>query len=459
MYNKTIKEIAADLKNRKYSACELTEYFLNRIAKLDSKINSFITVTAEKAYQQAKIADQKIAQNKQTLLTGIPIAHKDSFYTKNIKTTAGSKILSEFIPSSDAILVKKLAEAGTIMLGKANMDEFSLGSSNEKSFFGPVKNPWDLQKVAGGSSGGSAASIAARLVLGATGTDTGGSIRLPAAFCGITGLKPTYKKVSCRGMIPFSRSLDHVGLLAKSAEDVAILFNAATNNKDKKLLFLNKSLKGLKIGLPQEYFSDNFETGVAIALDEAITTLEKLGAKIKVISLGHNELVIPIYQVITTTEFALVMKNYGDKHHDFRKHSNELGEEVKRRILTGTYISNLNNHKKLYQSAQKFRKAITSGLSKAFQNVDLILAPASQNPAFNLKAKNKNPLNMYFADKYLIPANLAGLPAISLPVGFSENLPVGMQLIGNHNAEAKLLNVAHKYQIETGWHKEIPEGF
>lgn len=483
MHKYTIKQIKEDLKNKKYSCVELISFFLERIKKFDSKLNSFITVTQESALKQAKIADQKIANNEFNSLTGIPIAHKDAFCTAGIKTSCGSKMLDNFISPYDATVVEKLARDGAIMLGKTNMDEFAMGSSNESSYYGSVKNPWDLQRVPGGSSGGSAACVAARLVSGSTGTDTGGSIRQPAAFCGITGIKPTYGRVSRYGMIAFASSLDQAGIFAQNAEDAALLLQSIScfdkkdsTSVDKKtsdyLSTLNESLKGVTIGLPKEYFSEDISTGTALALDDAITILEKLGAKIKRIELPNSNLAVPTYYIIAPAECSTNLARYDGVRYGyrcdnpkniedlyFRSRSEGFGSEVKRRIMIGTYVLSAEFYEAYYLKAQKNRRLLTEDFKKAFHEVDIILTPSTPSTAFRLGENIKALINMYMSDIFTIAVNLAGLPAMSIPIGFDEELPVGMQLIGNYFNEAKLLNVAHKYQLATDWHQKIPENF
>jgi aspartyl-tRNA(Asn)/glutamyl-tRNA(Gln) amidotransferase subunit A len=376
-------------------------------------------------------------------------------------------LLQNFIPSYDAEVVANLAKSGCIMLGKTNMDEFAMGSSNENSFYGPVKNPWDLQSVPGGCSGGSAASVAAHLTMAATGTDAGGSVRQPAAFCGVTGIKPTYDLISREGIISFAPTFDHAGILARNAEDTAILLNGMITSVRKDQDYtktLNNSLRNLTVGLLKEYFSANLETGVAIALDEAITILEKLGAKIKEISLPNISYSMAAYRTISLAESAksfasFIDENQKDLKLDISASNNCLGREMKRRILLGTNILSPVNYESYYIKAQKVRKLIADDFQKAFQSVDVILGPTTPNSAFKLGDKTKDPVSMYLSDICTTAGNMTGLPAISIPIGFSESLPVGMHLIGNYFNEDLLLNVAHKYQQETDWHNRIPENF
>ena len=476
MHNKSIAELTKSLAKKEFSGVELAKHFLARIKKFDPKLNSFITVN-DKAALQAQKADN------QHPLAGIPIAIKDIFCTQGIKTTCGSKILSNFISPYNATVIEKLINAGAVLIGKTNMDEFAMGSSNENSFYGPVKNPWNLEKVPGGSSGGSAAAVAARLSPAALGTDTGGSIRQPAAFCGITGIKPTYGRVSRFGMIAFASSLDQGGILARSAEDAAILLEtiAGFDVKDSTSVDLpvpnysanlNQSLAGLRIGLPKEYFNDHLETGVALAIDEAIGILEKLGATIKEITLPHTELAIPVYYIIAPAECSSNLARYDGVRYGIRcdnpknledlykrTRGEGLGGEVKRRIMVGTYVLSSGYYDAYYLKAQKVRRLISDDFARAFKDIDVILAPTVPTTAFKLNEKTQDPVSMYLSDIYTVPVNLAGLPAITFPVGFADELPVGMQLIGNHFTEEKLLNITHQYQTQTDWHLKIPEEF
>ncbi|MCL5260199.1 MAG: Asp-tRNA(Asn)/Glu-tRNA(Gln) amidotransferase subunit GatA [Gammaproteobacteria bacterium] len=480
MQHKTISELSRDLAKRKISAVELAQYFLARIKLLNPKLNSFITITEEQALSQAKLADQKIARGEATLLTGIPIAHKDTFCTTGIKTTCGSKALANFISPYNATVVERLNAAGTVLLGKTNMDEFSMGSSNETSYFGPAKNPWNLLNVPGGSSGGSAAAVAARLVLAATGTDSGGSVRQPAGLCGVTGLKPTYGRVSRYGMVAFASSLDQAGIMAKTAEDVALILQAIAGLDPKDSTSadfqvpdycknLEQPIQGLKIGLPKEYFTAGINSGVAIAFDTALSELEKLGAKIVHINLPHTKLAIPTYHVIAPAECSSNLarfdgvrfgyrcpnpKNIEDLY--IRSRSASFGDEVKRRILIGTYVLSAGYYDNFYLQAQKIRQLISADFKEAFKQVDVIITPTTPAPAFKIGEKTRDPVSMYLSDIFVVPINLAGLPAISLPCGFAEDLPVGLHIIGNYFTEEKLCNVAHCLQKNTAWHLEKP---
>ncbi|EKD69777.1 MAG: hypothetical protein ACD_46C00731G0007 [uncultured bacterium] len=483
MHHKTIAELSQDLSTKKISSVELTKHFLDRIKKLDEKLNSFITITEEYALKTAQKADQLRAEGKAKVLTGIPIAQKDIFCTDGIKTSCGSHILDNFIAPYDATVVKKFNDAGTVMLGKTNMDEFAMGSSNETSYYGPVKNPWALEYVPGGSSGGSAAAIAASLVPGATGTDTGGSIRQPAALCNVTGLKPTYGRVSRYGMVAFASSLDQGGPFAKTAEDAALLLNvmAGFDEHDSTSVdfpvpdytaTLNNSIQGLRIGLPKQYFSNGLNSDVAKCIEAAIKEYEKLGAVIKEIDLPNTGLSVPAYYVIAPAECSSNLARYDGVRYGYRckdpvdlqdlykrSRSEGFGNEVKRRIMIGTYVLSAGYYDAYYLKAQKIRHLIRDDFNRAFEDVDVILSPTTPTPAFKFGEKTSDPISMYLSDIYTIAVNLAGLPGISIPAGFVQGLPIGMQLIGNLFEEAKLLNVAHAYQKVTDWHTKNPEGF
>ncbi len=483
MHHKTIAELAKDLAEKKISSVELTEHYIGRIKQHDKQLNSFITLTEELALSGARKADELIAKGKAGPLTGIPIAQKDIFCTDGIKTTCGSKILSNFIAPYDATVVRKLNEAGTVLLGKTNMDEFAMGSSNETSFYGNVKNPWNLECVPGGSSGGSAAAVAGNLACAATGTDTGGSIRQPAGLCGITGIKPTYGRVSRYGMIAFASSLDQGGPLTKTAEDAAIMLNAMAgfDEHDSTSIemavpdytkTLNDPLKGLRVGLPKEYFSEGLNSDVAKAIEAAIKEYEKLGAIFTEISLPNTALSGPAYYVIAPAECSSNLARFDGVRYGYRckdpidlqdlykrSRSEGFGSEVKRRIMIGTYVLSAGYYDAYYIKAQKIRHLVKNDFTEAFKKVDVILSPTSPTPAFKFGEKMNDPVSMYLSDIYTVAVNIAGLPGISIPAGFVNNLPVGLQLIGNVFEEAKLLNAAHWYQKATDWHKRIPEGF
>jgi aspartyl-tRNA(Asn)/glutamyl-tRNA(Gln) amidotransferase subunit A len=481
MLSKTVTELASALDRKETSAVELTQAFLDRIQQLNPSINAYITVTAEQALAQAAKADAIRADGKAGPLTGIPIAHKDIFCTTDVLTTCGSKMLHNFVSPYTATVVEKLEAAGAVMLGKTNMDEFAMGSSNETSHYGAVRNPWDSERVPGGSSGGSAAAVAADLCAMATGTDTGGSIRQPASFCGITGLKPTYGRVSRFGMIAFASSLDQAGPLTKSAEDAALMMNAiaGTDVRDSTSLDLpaedftaklGDSLQGLKIGLPVQHFSKDLNPAVSNLLQDAIKVLESLGATVKEVDLANNHLSVPSYYVIAPAEASANLSRYDGVRYGYRcedpvnledlykrSRSEGFGDEVKRRILVGTYALSAGYYDAYYKKAQKIRRLIKEDFDKAFEDVDVILGPTSPHTAFKLGEKNSDPVTMYLEDIYTIAVNLAGLPGMSLPIGQINNLPIGMQLIGPSLGEARLLNVAHQYQLNTDWHKQRPE--
>jgi aspartyl-tRNA(Asn)/glutamyl-tRNA(Gln) amidotransferase subunit A len=472
MHSKTISELSTLLRDKKISSKELTQHFLNRIEATDKTLNSFITVTGAQALAQAEAADKKIAAGDAHPLTGIPIAQKDIFCTKDIKTTCGSKMLDNFIAPYNATVIEKCNDAGMVMLGKTNMDEFAMGSSNETSFYGPVKNPWDLNCTPGGSSGGSAAAVAARIAPIAMGTDTGGSIRQPAALSGITGLKPTYGRVSRYGMIAFASSLDQAGVLSQSAEDAALLMNviAGYDKKDSTCInqlvpdytkTLTNSVSGLKIGLPKEYFTGGLEAGVEKSIQESIDQFKKLGATFHEISLPHTDYATSVYYVIAPAEASSNLARYDGVRFGHRcetpanlddlykrSRSEGFGEEVKRRIMTGTYVLSSGFYDAYYLKAQKVRRLIRDDFITAFNDVDLILTPTAPTPAFKI--------GMYLSDIFTIAVNLAGLPGISIPAGFSNNLPVGVQLIGKHFDEARILNAAHQFQLNTDWHAKVP---
>jgi aspartyl-tRNA(Asn)/glutamyl-tRNA(Gln) amidotransferase subunit A len=483
MHTKTIAELSTALRAGTISSEELTKAYLERIKKFDSHLNSFITVTESAALAAAKEADQKQRAGQAQTLTGIPIAHKDLFCTAGVKTSNGSKMLDNFIAPYDATVVTQMKQAGMIMLGKTNMDEFAMGSSNENSHYGPVKNPWDLNAVPGGSSGGSAAAVAARLTPAATGTDTGGSIRQPAALCGITGLKPTYGRVSRYGMIAFASSLDQGGPMAHTAEDIALLMNvmAGFDEKDSTSIeqavpdytaTLRDSLAGVRIGLPKEYFGEGLDPTIAAHVEAAAKEYEKLGASLHTISLSSTSLSIPAYYVIAPAECSSNLSRFDAVRFGYRcenpkdlldlykrSRAEGWGSEVKRRIMIGTYVLSSGYYDAYYAQAQKVRRLISQDYQQAFEQVDVILGPTTPTVAFNLGEKTSDPVSMYLSDIYTIGVNLAGLPAISLPAGFSGKRPIGMQLTGNYFKEAQLLNVAHQYQQITQWHKTMPEGF
>ncbi len=478
----TLAELAAALRERTLSSEELTRTYLERIARLDPELNSYVTVTGELALAQARAADAVLARGTGGPLTGIPLAHKDIFCTDGVPTTCGSRMLADFPAPYDATVVARLREAGAVLLGKTNMDEFAMGSSNETSHFGPVRNPWDRERVPGGSSGGSAAAVAAGLCAAATGTDTGGSIRQPAALCGITGLKPTYGRVSRYGMIAFASSLDQGGVLTRSAEDAALLLGtmAGFDPRDSTsveapvpdyVATLGDDLAGLRIGLPREYFGDGVDPGVAAAIDAALAELRALGAETVEISLPNSHLAVPTYYVIAPAECSANLARfdgvrYGHRCADprdlddlyKRSRSEGFGPEVKRRIMIGTYALSAGYYDAYYLKAQRVRRLIGDDFRKAFESVDVIAGPTAPTPAFRLGERVDDPITMYLSDIFTIAANLAGLPGLSLPVGFAGGLPVGLQLLGDHFAEDRLLNVGHRYQQATDWHRRRPPG-
>ena len=481
MHYKTIRELSKGLRDKEFSATELSQHFLNRIKKLDPKINSYITVTEELAMNQAGAADKLLQGGNSNLLTGIPLAQKDLFCTKGVKTSCASKMLDNFISPYDATVIEKFNQAGAIMLGKSNMDEFAMGSSNENSYYGAVHNPWDLKTVPGGSSGGAAAIVAAGFAAGATGTDTGGSIRQPAAFCGISGIKPTYGRVSRFGMIAFASSLDQAGPMAKSADDLAIMLNAMAGFDDKDSTSVNKEvpdytkdldnkLDNLTIGLPKEYFQDGLHPEINKAIELAISEYKKLGVNFKEISLPNTSYAPSTYYIVAPAEASANLSRFDGVRFGYRcenpisltdlyerSRAEGFGREVQNRILIGTYVLSAGFYDAYYKKAQQVRNLISRDFMQAFEEVDLILAPTTPTPAFGINEK-KDPVSMYLNDIYTIAASLAGLPAMSIPCGLVENKPVGMQLIGKHFNESKLLNVAHKYQQITDWHTKIPTG-
>jgi aspartyl-tRNA(Asn)/glutamyl-tRNA(Gln) amidotransferase subunit A len=481
MYRKTLAQLSHALQTKEISSVELTQHFLDRIQQQDKHINSYITVCQEFALEQAKTADGRIADGKAGPLTGIPFAQKDIFCTQGIKTSCASKMLDNFIAPYNATLIEKFNQAGAVTLGKTNMDEFAMGSSNENSYYGATKNPWDLNRIPGGSSGGTAAAVAARLAPAGTGTDTGGSIRQPAALCGITGLKPTYGRISRYGMIAFASSLDQAGPLAQTAEDAALMMNimAGHDPKDSTSIdlavpdytaTLADDIKGLKIGLPKEYFENGLDADVKTAVEASIHLYQSLGAEIIDISLPHTQYAASAYYVIAPAECSSNLARYDGVRYGYQCHqptnledlykrsrSEAFGDEVKRRIMIGTYVLSSGYYDAYYRKAQKIRRLIRDDFIQAFKTVDVILTPSTPTPAFNIGEKSQDPVAMYLSDVYTIAVNLAGLPGLSMPAGFSsDHLPIGVQLIGNLFEEAKLLNVAHQYQQHTDWHRRLP---
>ncbi|WP_374481527.1 Asp-tRNA(Asn)/Glu-tRNA(Gln) amidotransferase subunit GatA [Zoogloea sp.] len=483
MIESSLKDIAAALRDKKVSAVELATESFSRIEAGNARINAFVTVDRDGALAAAKAADERLATGTAGPLTGIPLAHKDVFCTEGVLTTCGSKMLSNFVSPYDAHVVSLLKEAGAVMVGKTNMDEFAMGSSNENSHFGPTRNPWNTDKVPGGSSGGSAAAVAARMVPIATGTDTGGSIRQPASLCGITGIKPTYGRVSRYGMIAYASSLDQGGAFGYSAEDCALLLSAIAGHDPRDSTSLEqgaedfgrdlaKPLAGLRVGLPKEFFAEGMSDDVRAAVDAAIAEYRKLGATTVEVSLPNARLAIPAYYVIAPAEASSNLSrfdgvryghraaDYGDLNDMYCKSRAEgFGSEVKRRILVGTYVLSHGYYDAYYIKAQKLRRLIANDFAAAFQQCDVIAGPVSPTVAFGIGEKSDDPVQMYLSDIYTIAVNLAGLPGLSHPAGFGAGgLPVGLQLIGNYFSEARLLNAAHQYQQHTDWHTRAPAG-
>ena len=483
MLNASLIELSAALAARKVSSVELTQLFLARIAKLNPELNAFITVDAGRAMEDARSADARRSAGEAGALLGIPVAQKDIFCTRGLATTCGSKMLANFVSPYDAHVIEKFGGAGAVLLGKTNMDEFAMGSSNESSHFGPVKNPWRTSAVPGGSSGGSAAAVAARMAPAATGTDTGGSIRQPAAFSGVCGLKPTYGVVSRFGMIAFASSLDQGGPMAKTAADLAALLNvmAGFDARDSTSLErpgenyardLDKPVAGLRIGLPREYFGEGVDPDVAARVRESIRWFESQGAKTVEITLPNTHLAVPVYYVLAPAEASSNLSRfdgvryghrasgYADLYEMYCKTRAEgFGAEVKRRILVGTYVLSHGYYDAYYLQAQKIRRLIAKDFSEAFTGCDLIMGPAAPTTAFEIGAMSEDPVQMYLNDIFTIPASLAGLPGMSIPCGFdAKGLPVGLQVMGNYFSEARMLNAAHQYQKATDWHLRVPVG-
>ncbi|WP_111858715.1 Asp-tRNA(Asn)/Glu-tRNA(Gln) amidotransferase subunit GatA [Acinetobacter sp. CFCC 10889] len=478
LHRLSIREMAEGLKSTQFSSRELTQHYLDRIAKIDQQVKSYVTVTPEQALIQADAADAALKSGQATALTGVPLAHKDIFCTQGIKTTAGSKMLDNFISPYDATVVAKTKAAGLVTLGKVNMDEFAMGSTSESSYFGATKNPWNLDCVPGGSSGGSAAAVAADLAPFATGTDTGGSIRQPASFCGLTGLKPTYGRVSRFGMIAYASSLDQGGPMARSAEDCAYLMNVMAGHDSKDSTSVNKdtddylanlnstAVKGLRIGIPKQYFNvQGLDADVKARVEESLKKLEEMGATLVEIDLNMTDAYVPTYYLIAPAEASSNLQRYDGVRYGYRaenptdildlynrSRSEGFGAEVQRRILIGTYALSAGYYDAYYVKAQKVRRLIQQDFLKAFENVDVIAAPSAPTTAYKIGA-SLDPVEMYLGDIYTIAVNLAGLPAINAPVGFdANNLPVGLQLIGNYWSESQLLSIVHQYQQATDWH-------
>lgn len=480
MIEKTAAEISRALASGECSSAELTRDYLDRIAQYNESLNAFITVCEDSALAQAEAADARRAKGDDSPLLGVPVAHKDIFCTNGVTTSCGSHMLENFVAPYDATVIANFNDAGAVMLGKTNMDEFAMGSSNETSYFGPVRNPWDTARVPGGSSGGSAAAVAADLCAMATGTDTGGSIRQPAAFCGVTGFKPSYGRVSRWGMIAFASSLDQAGPICKSAEDAALMLNvmAGLDTKDSTsadlpvedyAAQLDQPLQGLRIGIPRQHFAEGLSADVEQGIRAALGEYEKLGASIKEIDLPNNHLSVSAYYVVAPAEASANLSRYDGVRYGYRcdnpvdledmykrTRSEGFGDEVKRRIMVGTYALSAGYYDAYYRKAQKIRRLIKNDFDQAFKEVDVIIGPTSPHTAFELGAKS-DPVSMYLEDIYTIAVNLAGLPGISIPAGMVNGLPIGMHIVGDVFAESRLLNVAHQFQLATDWHRKKPE--
>ncbi|HXR92556.1 MAG TPA: Asp-tRNA(Asn)/Glu-tRNA(Gln) amidotransferase subunit GatA [Steroidobacteraceae bacterium] len=483
IHRNSITQLVAGLRAKKFSSVELVRAYLERIEASQPALNAFISVTASQALEAAAAADRDIAAGRGGPLAGVPIGHKDLFCTAGVRTSCGSRMLDNFVSPYDATVVAKLKAAGAVTLGKLNMDEFAMGSSNETSHYGPVRNPWNTDFVPGGSSGGSAAAVAARLVPAATATDTGGSIRQPAALCGITGVKPTYGRVSRYGMIAFASSLDQGGVLTTSAADAALMLRemAGFDPNDSTsvntpvpdyVAALDAPLAGMKIGLIREFLDEGLDRENERRIREALAVLERLGASVREVSLPNLPLSVPVYYVVAPAECSSNLARYDgvrfghrckdprDLNDLYRRSRGEgFGAEVKRRVMTGTYVLSAGYYDAYYLKAQRVRQLITADFKRAFAEVDVLMGPTSPTPAFRIGAKTSDPITMYLNDIYTIGANLAGLPALSVPCGFVGGLPIGLQIVGPHFAEARILNVAHRYQLETDWHLKSPERF
>ena len=483
MHRLSIKQMSEKLRTREITSVALTQHYLDRIEKYDGDLNAYITVTPELAIEMARKADEMLDKGEGSLLTGIPVAHKDIFCIDGVKTSCGSKMLHNFVAPYDATVVEKLKTVGMPILGKTNMDEFAMGSSSESSYYGPTKNPWKLNAVPGGSSGGSAAVIAAGLAPLATGTDTGGSIRQPASFCGITGIKPTYGAVSRYGMIAYASSFDQGGPMSRSAEDAAWLLDAmsgfdakdSTSLEQEKSDYtaqLEESLEGLRVGVPKEYFGEGLSESVSNTVKEAIEVLRQQGADIVEVSLPNKDLAVPAYYVLAPAEASSNLSRFDGVRYGYRcenpqdlsdlymrSRSEGFGTEVKRRIMVGAYALSEGYYDAYYLKAQKLRRMVRDDFVNAFEQCDVIVGPVAPTTAFNIGEKSDDPISMYLEDLYTIPVNLAGLPAMSVPAGFAEGMPVGLHLIGTYHSEAKLLNVAHQFQQVTSWHEQMPEAY
>jgi len=483
LHLQTLTQLAAGLENGTFSSVDITKALLDRIDSHNGTLNAFITVTAEQALADAQRADDARASGNAGVLNGLPIVHKDIFCTRDVLTTCGSRMLENFVSPYDATVVQRMAEAGAVMLGKSNMDEFAMGSSNETSYFGPVMNPWNLECSPGGSSGGSAAAVAARLAPAATGTDTGGSIRQPAALTGTVGLKPTYGRVSRYGMIAFASSLDQAGVITRSTADAAMLLGvmAGFDKRDSTSINqpvpdyvagLDKSLKGLRVGIVRQHFDEGLDDNCGVAVKDALALLEAQGAILTEVDLPNLELSVPTYYVVAPAECSSNLSRFdgvrfGRRAHDAedlfdlycRSRGEGFGAEVKRRIMTGTYVLSAGYYDAYYLKAQQVRQLIADDFRKAFAGVDVIAGPTTPTPAFKLGDKTDDPITMYLNDIYTIGANLAGLPGISVPCGMVDDMPVGLHLVGAHFGEETLLNCAHQYEQRTDWNDACPEDF
>ena len=483
IHKNSLTQLTIGLRAKKFSSVELVRAYLARIEASQPALNAFVSVTADQALAAAAAADRELAAGGGGPLAGVPIGHKDLFCTAGVRTTCGSRMLDNFVSPYDATVVAKLKAAGAITLGKLNMDEFAMGSSNETSYYGPVRNPWNTDFVPGGSSGGSAAAVAARLVPGATATDTGGSIRQPAALCGITGIKPTYGRVSRYGMVAFASSLDQGGVLTTSAEDAALMLremagfdpNDSTSVEQPVpdyVAGLDAPLAGMKIGLIKEFVDEGLDRENEQRIRDALKVLERQGASLREVSLPNLPLSVPVYYVVAPAECSSNLARYDgvrfghrckeprDLQDLYRRSRGEgFGAEVKRRVMTGTYVLSAGYYDAYYLKAQRVRQLITADFKRAFGEVDVLVGPTSPTAAFRIGAKTADPITMYLNDIYTIGANLAGLPALSVPCGFVGGLPVGLQIVGPHFAEGRILNVAHRYQLESDWHRQSPERF
>ncbi len=483
MHDKTVAELSADLAAGIYSSEELTRALLDRVTRLGPGLNAFVTVTEERALAAARAADERRRAGRGGALNGVPVAHKDGFCTAGGKTSCGARMLDNFVAPYESTATARLAGAGMVMLGKTNMDEFAMGSSNENSWYGAVRNPWDGARVPGGSSGGSAAAVAARLAPAATGTDTGGSIRQPASFCGLTGIKPTYGRVSRYGMIAFASSLDQAGLLTRSAADAALLLEAmagfdpldstsAERPVPRYAGTLDEPLRGLKVGLPRQYFGDGLDCGVGRALEAALAQCRALGVEMRELDLPNTALAVPVYYVVAPAECSSNLSRFDGVRFGHRcEHPRDLedlyrrsraegfGAEVRRRVMIGTYALSAGYYDAYYLKAQQVRRLISDDFRRAFEQVDVLMAPTAPTVAFRVGEKTRDSVSMYLQDVYTVPASLSGLPAMAVPAGQHDGLPVGLQLIGNYFEEARLLNVAHQFQQASDWHARVPPGF